>query len=73
METQAKYKLLLKYSKDLYSVRTFSNDGYPFDLSIFKQWRKARNYYKKLKLMPAVPAIVTEYRKLDTNGKPMKP
>jgi len=73
METAPKYKLLLKYSKDLYSVRTFSNSGFPFDLLVFKQWRKARNYYKGLKLVPAVPEIVSEYKKIDTNGRPMKP
>ena len=73
MDNNPKYKLLLKYSKDLYSVRTFSNDGFPFDLSIFKQWRKARNFYKKLNLEPAEDTIIEEYLKLDTNGKPLKP
>jgi hypothetical protein len=73
MDTNAKYKLLLKYSKDLYSVRTFSNDGFPFDLSIFKDWRKARNFYKKLSLEPAPDQIIFEYKKYDTSGKPLKP
>ncbi len=73
MEKSPKYKLLLKYSKDLYSVRTFSMDGFPFDLSIFKQWRKARNFYKKLNLAPASNSIIDEYKKLDTSGKPLKP
>jgi len=71
--SSAKYKLLLKYSKDLYSVRTFSIDGFPFDLSIFKQWRKARIFYKKLALEPAVDSIIAEYKKWDLNGKPLKP
>lgn len=73
MDASPKYKLLLKYSKDLYSVRTFSNDGFPFDLSIFKQWRKARSFYKKLRLIPANQKIIEEYRKLDVSGKPLKP
>ena len=72
MDPKPKYKLLLKYAKDLYSVRTFSHDGFPFDLSIFKQWRKARNYYKKLNLLPADAQIIKEYKKLDTTGKPLK-
>jgi len=72
METIPKYKLLLKYSKDLYSVRTFSGDGFPFDLFVFKQWRKARNYYKRLSLVPALPKIIQEYKKLDATGRPMK-
>lgn len=73
MDLAPKYKLLLKYSKDLYSVRTFSNEGFPFDLSIFKHWRKARNYYKKLNLCPADAGIIKEYKKYDANGRPMKP
>ena len=73
MDTAPKYKLLLKYSKDLYSVRTFSNDGFPFDLSIFKEWRKARNFYLNLNLIPAENRIIDEYKKWDTNGKPLKP
>ena len=73
MNINPKYKLLLKYSKDLYSVRTFSNDGFPFDLSIFKQWRKARSYYKKLQLLPASSEIIKAYLELDTSGKPLKP
>ncbi len=72
MERNKKYKLMTKNTGPIYSVRTFAKNGFPEDLYIFKNWRKARKYYKKLDLEPAPGKIMDVIMELNPSSYILK-